>query len=621
MNSEERAAFNKISPRVGGVFMKDDDGNVRDVTGQVEGVTKDNQTVYQKADGTWTTDPLSYANFSLNTKTGDIELTAPKTLYELPEFQKIFDADVIKSYSAAYKSDSAYRVPYTQVNEDGTTTETQLTIPEFVEKMNDALGNFIDNYRVAEKNRKKLVEKYGDKANNLTLSQLSIIQSSGADANRIYLPEFIFDFDSAFLELKSKMDDDGSVSAEDFMKVYNRSKVNQDDLAEIMATIEGHVTKSEWGDDSVTYDDGTTVKNKNSATEAAKALSLKNFILSKDPDAEWYQSLGDGLVTFVANAAKGFTSVFMNTATFAEGVVTFGQSHVIEGATEEMNEAFSKVNEERMLIQDSTATLATLGQIGGMIGGTILENYLAGAAINSVAESIKNASAVRDAAIMSIGPSAHTALTAETMASAIDSTVNAAYDMYKISLGARFALRVADTAQKLTWAKNIYSTYKGLAQTNKTLYEALNWTTAFLLDTVHDAIVYDAVTLRHVIEGSDDQNMKDYWLGQLADNAKWWVGTGFARTMFKYAGTTAIGEALNAKATTKLADISVKIGDKKLAIKDSLYGGEYIRKIEDRIQNTKPGPARDRLVNQRNQELQNIMLRDARRQLAQMDLA
>lgn len=616
MNREEREAFNKISPRVGGVFMKDDDGNVRDVTGQVEGVTKDNQTVYQKADGTWTTDPLSYANFSLNTKTGDIELTAPKNIYELPEFQKVFDENAIKSYSAAYKSNPAYRVPYTQLNEDGTTSETQITIPEFVERLNDALGNFIDNYRVAEKNKKKLVEKYGEKANNLTLSQLSVIQSSGADANRIYLPDFIFDFDSDFLSLANKRDEDGSVSVEDFMKVYNRSKVDQNDLAEIMATIEGHLKGSDWGEDVITYDDGTVANNSNSATEAARALSLKNFILSKDPDSEWYQSIGDGLVTFVSNAAEGFTSVFMNTATFAEGLVTFGQSHVIENATEEMNEAFSKVNEERTLIQDSTATLATLGRIGGMIGGTVLENYLAGAAIEGV--SAKYASKLAEGraaseALLNIGPSAKAALTAESMESVLSSIKD-------ISLGAKFALRVSSVAEKMTWAKNIYSTYKGLALTNKTAYEALNWTTSFLLDTVHDAIVYDAVTLRHVIEGSDDQNMKDYWLGQLADNAKWWIGTGFARTMFKYAGNTSIGEALNAKVTTKLADISVKIGDKKLAIKDSMYGGEYIRKLEDRIQGTKPGPARDRLVNQRNQELQNIMLRDARRQLAKMDL-
>ena len=607
-----------ITPKESGVDIINSDGEVVDHveygTGGVKGIS--GVPVYKGADGEWTTDPLKTAKYTL-TDDGAIRLTAPKALFETPEFAKIFDEDTLKSYSAAYRTDPTYRVPYTQLNSDGTTEETQLTIPEFVDKLNEALGNFVDNYRVAKKNQQKLVAKYGEKANNLSLTQLATIQNSGADSSRILLPEFIFDFSDDFATLRDKMSEDGSVSAEDFMSVYNRNRFSQEDLAEIMAVIDGYENASEWGEDTITLEDGTVIKNRNSASEAVKGLALKNFILSKDPDAEWYQSVGDGLWTLTANAAKGFVSVFMNTATMAEGAVSFGQLHAIEDTTEQLDEAFSNWNEERMLIQDSTAVLATLGQIGGMIGGTIAETALlkkVGGKISGAFETkVGNAAteallaADDEAAVESLLASAEKGLTFnEALASLVGS-------LDDISRGAQFVMRVLPLAEKINTARNIYQAYMNA-------HSVLNWSTSLLLDTVHDAIVYDAVTLRHVIEGSSDQNMKNYWSNQLADNAKWWVGTGFARTTFKLAGQTPLGQAVNAKASQKIAGLSATVGDMRKHIRDSIYGGDVIKHLDDQIASMKDGPKKDRLINKINQERENLALREARRDLSKLDL-
>jgi hypothetical protein len=71
---------------------------------------------------------------SLNEETGAITIVAPKDIYELPEFKQTFDENALKSYSAAYRTNPSYRVPYVKMNEDGTTEETQITSKEFGEK-------------------------------------------------------------------------------------------------------------------------------------------------------------------------------------------------------------------------------------------------------------------------------------------------------------------------------------------------------------------------------------------------------------------------------------------------------------------------------------------------------
>ena len=613
LTEEERKTIDEMVERFGllnqGINIYNEAGEkVGNVAKGTNGITTSGQKVYRKDDGSFTADPLAVSRFHIDAE-GNIKITAPKSITETPEFQQIFDSGLIKSYSAAYKTDRSYRVPYTQMNEDGTTEEAQITIPELVEKYNDALSSFISNYKVAEKNRETLNKKYDGKATGLSLSQISLIQNSGANASRIYLPDFIFNFDSPLKALENVRQSDGTVSVDEFNAVYNRSKMNQEDLAGIMATIEGHLRASDWGEDTITYEGGETVKNPNSASEATKALAFKNYILSKDPNAEWWQSAGDGIVALAANAGDGFTSVILNTLGTAEYVLSWGNSSRLLDINEEKKETFSAWNTERALIQDSTTTLATLGQIGGALGGVAFEVFVtkaAGAGISAAYTAKAGEAAEAVAAVQNMGPSAQAALTAESLASI--------KNLDTISRGARFVIATAPVAQKVAWATGTYQAFMNA-------HKGLNWATSLLLDTVHDAIVFDATTLRHVLESSDDQNVKNYWLSQLQDNSKWWIGTAVARHSLRWAGKTTIGEALNVKTTQYVNEVLTDVGDKKRAVKDYFYGGDVVRHLEKQLENTKKGTAKyNRLVNKIQIERENVNLRKARRAVAELDL-
>lgn len=606
------ADSNNSSNGLSRITITDKDGNVIDTIDNETGKVYKKTPFYKKEDGTWTSDPSEVVKFSLS-ETGAIKLTAPKVIYDLPEFKNIFDEDTLKSYSAAFRTNPSYRVPYTQRNSDGTTEETQITIPEFVDELNVALKNFAENYNVAENSRETWRTKYGDKVDNLSLTQIAMVHSSNENAKRVYIPDFIFGTDTFLSPLKNKRADDGSVDIEDFKKYYNLSKTSDGELAGIMAMIEGHLKGSDWGEDEVTFDDGTTMKNASSANEAAKAMALRNYILSKDPDAEWYESLGASAATLGLNAMEGFTRVFMNTATMAEGIVTLGQAHYIQNATEDMDNAMSNWNEQRTLVQDSTGTLATIGQIGGMVVGTVAEAWL----LKKAGTGISNAYMNKLTGVASATDKAATLKALEEATSTSDAITRVlaiADNAKNISLGAKFVIATAPIVAKVAWATNIAKTFMNA-------HGAIDYATAFLIDTVHDAIVYDAVTLRHVMEGDSDENVKNYWLSQLEDNAKWWIGTGLARATFNVVGKTSWGKGVKAKTTQKVQGLIAKVGDTKKKIKDNIYGGDVVRYMTEKLKSLPEGSSKaNRLANKIEQTLEADELRTARKALASLDL-
>ena len=606
--------YNIYGPRdEGGIKIVDSSGNIVDSVNYGEGgvVGRPDQPVYRQDDGSWTTDVYKVTKFSIDDN--GIKLTAPKSLTELPEYSQIFgDNSTIKSINAAYKANKDVRVPYMERKEDGTMEETQITVPELVEKWNKSLANFIENVKAAERIRDSRREKYGDKVENLSLTQISQIANTNKDSDRVYLPDFIFGATDVFDPLKNLRDEFGTVSSKDFQKYYNLDNVNAKDLADVMAVIEGHLRGSDWGEDVITFENGETMQNTGSASEAAKALALKQYILSRDPEGKWWQEVGEGAVTLAANAADGFTTFFTNLVAAPLYVLSGTKFAKPYDWNEQKQETFSVWNEQRMLTQDATALLATLGQIGGMVGADIALNILTGGiaeGVSSVYGAALEEAKAASSAVANMGPSALTALTPETL----DSIMN----LESISLGARLALATAPLAEKMAWATGVFNAFQ---QGHKALSGALSWTTGLLVDTVHDAILYDGTTLRRIIESSDDENMKAYWLNEFYNNSRWWIGFGVAKRGLKFTAKLPPLQALNVKGSQWANRLIVWAGDKKQAVKDAIYGGDVVKRLEEQIDNAAAGTKRNRLTRKLEIELENQNLRKARKAFANAEL-
>lgn len=604
-------------PRERGIDIYDSGGNkVSNVPYGTNGITGNGEKIYSYNDNgkqVFTANELDLpTSIKIDTKTGNIKISAPKSIMDMPEFKKVFNEDTLKQYSQAYKLNKDYKVTITENDE-----EKQITIPEYVEKLNSSLESFITNHKLANQAREEYAKKYGNKAYNMTDSQ---IQMSTQYDKATYIPSILlnvnfFGDDSSkgnpFKQLQNKLSEDGSISVEDLKEAYTRSNFGRSEMAGVLATIDGALSGSGWGTDTYYKDaDGNDVYNRASAEEAAKLLAFRNFVLANDPEAEWWQQAGDSIETLTMNAMYGFDRVFMNIMNVGESVVSLGQGHNWQEQIKEMDTTFEGWNQEGMLVNDATQTLATLGMIGGTIGGTIVSAYIGGKVLDDVSASLNSVAGL--SGLSTVSPEMATfALQLGKADMAAKLLSNAA----NITAGARFVINAMDAAGKVALVTN-------MALTSVRAVANANWFTSFLFDTVHDALLYDSTTLRDALEATD-QNTKDYWLGQLADNGKWWAGMGAAKGMLKLAGKTTLGKAANAVITPLVNKIAAKIGYTKQGVKDRIAGGSVVRKLEDQLEeavkknSTKKA---NRLRRKIEQEEWNSLVREARDQLGNIKL-
>lgn len=575
-------------------------------------------TIYKNKAGGYTPNVLEgdfESSISLNKKTGNIEIKAPQFVLDSETFKRNYtDNDTLKNVSQAYKLNPDYKISVTETNKDtGEEEEKQYAIEEYIEKLNE---EFTDPekgmvaYVIALNNqRKDYAQQFGGYGSAFTEQQISMSQDFQGKA--IPIPDFMVNFNIAGYPswLQSIRGDiqDGYIAVEDFNKFYNRDNLDREDIAVILGTLNkyienaeryGHNPEANYADTYIDEETGEEIANPFRPDELARALALKNYILSHDPEANALQAAWDGAGVFSENFGYGVARVFLNLDNIVEGVVSGGQSHMTQDFIEMFDAYQQDLNNKSMLANDSASVLSFLGTIGGAAAGT----WLVG----------KAGSTILDKAI-DFGTSAGAA--AEILSKADD-----------ISRGAQLMLKINTVAENASIAANIARTWfnsKGV----------LPFATRFLLDTVHDAMLYDSVNLRKTLEASD-QETRDYWLGQLADNAKWWAGMAAAKGLLRGAGKgaktvatkvgdTSFGQWLNAHASKNINKLAAFIGDKKSALKDRVAGGSLVRKLETQLEKAidKGDNAKANRLRRKIQQVEwNEQLREARRALGDTQL-
>lgn len=543
------------------------------------------------------------ASITLNEETGNIQITAPKEITDSEMFKRAFDEETLNQYSLAYKLNPEYKISITEKNEEtGEDEDKEVTIPEYIERLNSSINNYMSNLRDLHRTRDNLVKKYGDKANNLSDEKMAIVTQDPSDS--IYLPDSLFNVNSfgnkknPFMELKDKRNADGLVSLEDFAKVYTRDNFGRDEMAGLLAHLEGHLKGSDWStEDTYSDSDGIEHENRNSATEAAKILAFKNYIMTKNPDAEWNQQAGDYIESLFTNAAHQVTRIFGNMANLGEMVVTRGEGTTVQQGIQEMDDAMEYFNENNTLVWDAVVN----AQIWGTIGGIALGTWGVGKLMSLPATGIKSLSG---------------ALTAKRIAMLAEKSE-------EISLGAKLAFGALTATERTAAAMNVAIT--GISKVaNRNIF------TQYVFDTMHDAILYDAAGFRSMLTSlaeEADVNDKaavalDYWLQQYTDNAKWWGPMGLGRTIVKGAGKTALGKAANMIITKYENKFQAFVGKKTQSIQDNMAGGSVVRKLEEKLNSLNENEKTKRLRLERKIEIEknNELLRQARERLGNIKL-
>lgn len=595
-------------------------------------------------DGLWTMSDVPKTSISLDKNTGNIKISAPKSVTETDQFKQFIGEDQLKQYSQAYKLNKDYKIQIQEKNEGTGKEETkEITIPEYVERLNSSLTKYFENLRDQKRYFSQLEQTYGKKVGNFTEEQIVMSAQGGKGAEATYLPDSILNIESYGNGIKNPFKgltrgENGKVSAEELAKVWKRENFGREEIANLMAQINGHLEQSDWSADTYYEDaDGNQIYNRNSAEEAAKLIAFKNYVLNNNPDAEWYQQAGDWIESASINFGAAFTNVFANLAVMGEGAIDMlpgVEARSILDWKNDYDETFSNYNAMNAQAWDAIVNAQIWGYLAGTLAGTLtintagkqLAKKLFGTGERSSIASTQNTNAATTvhlrriseemASELGLKGAAAEALSPKTLLQMFDGGEYA-------KLGVRLWVSGLSTADKaLTAINTAVAAISGTA--------SKNFFTEYLLDTFHDAILYDGTTLRNVIEAiqQDDTNENrqealNYWLGQFAENAKFWAPIGVARGAIKFAGKTDLGKAANAVTTKFINKVAANVGLRKQGWKDTLANGSVVKKLEDDIEEAiakNQFTKANRLQRKLDIENWNTEIRNARQRLGNLEL-
>ena len=564
--------------------------------------------------------PKVNVHIALNTDTGNVEITAPKDVTDSDLFKQVFDESTLKEYSAAYKLNPDYKVSVFEKNEEtGKEEEKEVTIPEYIDRLNSSLENYMKNLQSLRAYRKVLASQYGDKANNLSDKQVQM--SLRSDGKSIYLPDTIFSMSSFgngktnfFKTLKDKRAEDGSISLEDLADVYTRDNIGRDEMAALIALIDGSLKGSNWDTEDL-------------GDEAAKLIAFRNYILTNNPHAEWWQQAGDAIESGITNAAYGVTKTFANLADLGETVITAGNGTAIHEAINSMDEAMEYFNTNNALVWDGVANAQILGTLGGYALGTIATAKIGSGIANGISKLSSGLTVKLGAeAAAALGEGAESLTATAASVDTVAKTANTLYQMAmaseEIATGTKIMLASLNLVQKTAFYTNVAITgISGVA--------SKNIVTEYLFDTVHDAILYDYDSLRDVmIELSKDPNATSqaaalrYWEDQFMENAKWWVPMGMAKGAIKTAGKSALGQAANQVLTKYLSKWRAAVGTSVQGVKDNLANGSVVAKLQKQLDalTDQDSPKANRIKTKIDIENDKALLRGALKELGDVKL-
>ena len=371
--------------------------------GYVSGVSlsgRKNNPVYQKADGTYTTNPNDIIpKVELDEATGNIKITAPADVANDPEFQAQFEA--LKDYSKAYKLDNDYQLP--KLDENGKETGETMSIKEAVDSLNvvnsttgvSPIQSMVNDQRKINEVKQGLSDKVTiiDEEGNISKPTFSnddiVLYTTQGSISKISADSFqaIPDSIAGLDEVKALPSYNATthtVNMEDFAKWYSLVKPDDGSVPDTVSDIEYQEQKED--EFMALYSDLEKYLDKWSSysgsaefnpTEYAAVRSLYDFMTNNTPVCNFFQG--------ASKAVEGFAEGVFSWGTKAGGVILGG--------------AVSGVDLIIGGFQDLAATLnPKFSNAGGNLSTAIAELTGNGAS-DSIWEIVGNANAQVDQAL------------------------------------------------------------------------------------------------------------------------------------------------------------------------------------------------------------------------------
>lgn len=558
--------------------------------------------VYKKDDGNYTSNIFDIpSTVKLDSKTGKITITAPQSVLDSSDFDKMYgDGSILKQLSATYQADPNAKVK----TSDGRELTIQQMVNEWDKGIKDLSTEVHNNIL-----RRDALAAYDERAKDFNDDQTRIASYSAvnqgdvkaSDTDRQYIPKWLLNSEkgSKIANLPSWDAESGTVERKDLLTWWSLGNFSRDEMIELKGKAEVNLQWGSWSDeDQYKADDvdengnviGDTMEdNLSSKTEMAKTISFLRFIVAQDPEGNIFEKAGSAIESIGVNFAMNFAEAATGTLAVIETGAAFLTDNLdtwksFTNLDQAMKDSTAYYNEAMSLASDSAVAIGQIAGIGGQITGHLALSWATGKVAGWTGQAIgsaKNAIAAArtDAAIQPLTSVASTlfkggAIGIEEYAQMANS----------LSAGSKFLTSALATSGKLAKVFNqAVSIARAIKQT-PLIGSALD----LLGDALMDATISNPEAMRtllkHVKTGEVSKEDYNYAMEQFGQSLKGWLVFRSAGVALKGALTkTTLGKAVNLKVSQFLTKLDNWAYDVDQGFKAKILGKSVIENLEDKL--------------------------------------
>lgn len=353
---------------------------------------RNNRTMY-KVDDKWTSMPKT--SISLDEKTGNIKVVAPKYITQNESFKNLFaDNGTLKQISRNYKLDKNYKY----VDPDDETKE--ISASELVGRYNDEIQKYVQSTEDVRLFRDDLATTTGNRKladalteRDLMLMRTTAIGDESDNKTLIAVPQTLNTNFYNNLRTLSGYDSKNGVISKGTLRegVYNVGKSSREDLLSARTALLAKVAEIE-NKEEITAED---------AEEYARLTAFNAYLQKEEPEAGFWEQMGLDLEATGAGLLAAAHNVGGNLLVIGEGAANilnlitnptlWGKPSSEWASTfqkellEQSKQDDARIQAELEQINSGAAALMGITEMAGTIAGTLAVGKVASNAITNLA--------------------------------------------------------------------------------------------------------------------------------------------------------------------------------------------------------------------------------------------
>lgn len=525
---------------------------------------------------------------SLNTKTGDIDISAPKSFLQSDYYKKEVKP-TLESYSQAYKLNPDYKMPVS--SEKGA---EEHDIKWYVDKLNKDLPNILkaEDLRASESKRHGTNLSFDNlrtmNTSAVTYRNLDGSEHKVSDNDRQAIPNIP---EANFLKeaLKSVGAYDENTSTGDYRHLmdegWNREKQSDENIIALEDAVNAYFDKGDFSD----------------ADLFAQMYAFRNFMNQQAPVTGFWRGTQDVIDNIGLAVLSGETAVAVHAENVAEGLENFAGtvgtnlSNLLQGKelqdkpyTGELNfvrdylqpEYDRVVETHKRRTQMLNPSSAAVFDITRGLSEFIFQMSIG----NAVTKVVTETAAAGLAAKTGIDVSKTTAQIIADSKNAVDGVEKAAYSIYA---GTSFIMDGLSTAEATTATVSALNNLSTITQainngTALTDYislaakgaKALVWAVDMTAQATVDLALGRPDVVRAILDGDNEQD-KALLLQEIGANALFWGGARALGGIGKAVRQTNVGRAATVQASAFANRISTGVGKATDRLKTWIFGADW----------------------------------------------